>query len=99
MECRNEAKLNIVTAGLCYPQGVQEPQRHVQQSHCLIIQPSVDLHGELVKVINITGLSQNVQDRDIEMLLPSDKFRTAQTQIWNCIYVLISVQLLSNLNC
>jgi len=88
MECRNEAKLNILTAGLCYPQGIQEPQRHVQQSHCLIIQPTVDLHGELVKVININGLSQNVEDRDIEMLLPSDIFHTAWTQIQDCIYVL-----------
>jgi len=80
--------LNILTAGLCDPQGIQEPQRHVQQSHCLIIQPSFDLHGELLKVINIIGLSENVEDRDIEMLLPLDKFHTAWTQIQDCIYVL-----------
>jgi len=80
--------LNILTAGLCDPQGIQEPQRHVQQSHCLIIQPSFDLHGELLKVINITGLSKNVEDRNIEMLLPLDKFHMAWTQIQDCIYLL-----------
>ena len=84
--------MNILTAGPCDPQGIQEPQRHVQQSHCLIIQPSLDLHGELVKVINVIGLSQNVEDRDIEMLPPSDKFHTAWTQIQECMYVLCCSQ-------
>jgi hypothetical protein len=38
--------------------------------------------------MNITGLSLIVGDRDTEMLLPSDKFCTAWTQIQYYVYVL-----------
>jgi len=92
---RNKAKFNIPTVGICDPQCIQEPQRNVHPSCCLIIQSSVDLHGKLINLMIIIILNLSITYPLIVMLLLWEKFSTAWTQIQDSeLYViLISVQL------